>query len=95
MASCNPSNHHDIFIFVNIIMTITLMLEKNTKTVLFLQSHGGAGLNYDSPLPYFNAAARALRLADGPDEVHRRTVAAREYRRHGINSDHMRRVAKL
>ncbi|WAR10505.1 ACD10-like protein [Mya arenaria] len=47
-----------------------------------IQSHGGAGLNYDCPLPYFFAAARTLRLADGPDEVHRRTVAAREYRKH-------------
>ncbi|XP_053391516.1 acyl-CoA dehydrogenase family member 10-like, partial [Mercenaria mercenaria] len=35
-----------------------------------IQSHGGAGLNYDCPLPYFFAAARTLRLADGPVEVH-------------------------
>ena len=35
-----------------------------------IQIHGGMGLSQDSPLPGFYAAARALRLADGPDEVH-------------------------
>ena len=35
-----------------------------------MQIHGGMGLSQDSPLPGFYTAARALRLADGPDEVH-------------------------
>lgn len=35
-----------------------------------MQIHGGMGLSQDSPLPGFYAVARALRLADGPDEVH-------------------------
>ncbi|WP_407080216.1 acyl-CoA dehydrogenase family protein [Alteromonas aquimaris] len=35
-----------------------------------IQMHGGAGVSGDFPLAGFNAAARVLRLADGPDEVH-------------------------
>ncbi len=35
-----------------------------------IQIHGGAGVSGDFPLAGFNAMARVLRLADGPDEVH-------------------------
>jgi alkylation response protein AidB-like acyl-CoA dehydrogenase len=35
-----------------------------------IQIHGGAGMSQDFPLARFAAAARSLRLADGPDEVH-------------------------
>ncbi|MAQ75899.1 MAG: acyl-CoA dehydrogenase [Aquimarina sp.] len=35
-----------------------------------MQIHGGMGVGPDTPLPHFFAAARVLRLADGPDEVH-------------------------
>ncbi len=35
-----------------------------------IQMHGGAGVSGDFPLAGFNAMARVLRLADGPDEVH-------------------------
>jgi len=47
-----------------------------------IQIHGGAGVTDVTPLPYFYAWARALRLADGPDEVHLRTVARQELGRH-------------
>ncbi|PJE95397.1 acyl-CoA dehydrogenase [Streptomyces carminius] len=47
-----------------------------------IQFHGGAGLSDDTPLTGFLAAARALRLADGPDEVHLGVVARRELRRY-------------
>ncbi|WP_233159224.1 acyl-CoA dehydrogenase family protein [Pseudonocardia sp. MH-G8] len=47
-----------------------------------LQVHGGAGMSDDTPLAYFYVWARALRLADGPDEVHLRTVARQELGRH-------------
>ncbi len=39
---------------------------------------GGAGLSDDTPLAHFYMWARALRLADGPDEVHLASVAKAE-----------------
>lgn len=47
-----------------------------------MQMHGGAGLSDDFPLAAAWAGARALRLADGPDEVHRDLVARHELRRY-------------
>jgi acyl-CoA dehydrogenase len=47
-----------------------------------IQVHGGAGMSDDVPLASFYVWARALRLADGPDEVHLRTVARQELGRH-------------
>jgi acyl-CoA dehydrogenase len=43
-----------------------------------IQAFGAAGVSEDFPLAYMWANARTLRLADGPDEVHRRTVARLE-----------------
>ena len=40
-----------------------------------IQIHGGAGVSHDVPLTAIFTVARALRLADGPDEVHRAMVA--------------------
>jgi acyl-CoA dehydrogenase len=40
-----------------------------------MQVHGGAGMSQDFPLAYFYTAARTLRYADGPDEVHRNAIA--------------------
>ena len=42
---------------------------------LAIQLHGGAGLTDDFPLAAAWVGARSLRLADGPDEVHRSVVA--------------------
>jgi acyl-CoA dehydrogenase len=47
-----------------------------------IQIHGGGGITDITPLPAFYTWARALRLADGPDEVHLRTVARQELARH-------------
>ena len=47
-----------------------------------MQLHGGAGLCEDLPLAAAWAGARALRLADGPDEVHRHLVAKMELARY-------------
>ncbi len=47
-----------------------------------VQTHGAAGLSQDTPRASLRARARALRLADGPDEVHRQSLARRELRRH-------------
>ncbi|XP_005102670.1 acyl-CoA dehydrogenase family member 10 isoform X2 [Aplysia californica] len=44
-----------------------------------IQAHGGAGVSEDFPLAFLYAAARTLRFADGPDEVHQRAVARIEY----------------
>jgi acyl-CoA dehydrogenase len=48
-----------------------------------IQIHGGAGLSRDTPLAAFYAQARALRLADGPDEVHKGVVARIELAKRG------------
>ena len=47
-----------------------------------IQAHGAAGVSQDTPLAELWAAARALRLADGPDEVHKRSLARRELRQY-------------
>jgi acyl-CoA dehydrogenase len=47
-----------------------------------IQVHGGGGVSQDFPLAGMYAAIRTLRLADGPDEVHKMTIARRELRRH-------------
>ncbi len=47
-----------------------------------IQAHGGGGVCDDFPLAYAYALARTLRLADGPDEVHRNAIAKLEIARH-------------
>ena len=47
-----------------------------------IQAHGAAGLSEDFPLAYAYAWARILRLADGPDEVHRNALAKWELGKH-------------
>ncbi len=47
---------------------------------LAIQAHGGGGLSADHPLASMYAGQRSLRIADGPDEVHQRTVARLELR---------------
>ncbi len=46
-----------------------------------IQVHGGGGVSDDFPLAWMWAHQRTLRLADGPDEVHKRSIAQRELRR--------------
>jgi acyl-CoA dehydrogenase len=46
-----------------------------------IQAHGGAGVSGDFVLAYAWSIARTLRLADGPDEVHREAIARLELRR--------------
>jgi acyl-CoA dehydrogenase len=43
-----------------------------------MQAFGGAGVSQETPLAHFYAHARTLRLADGPDEVHRNAIAKLE-----------------
>jgi acyl-CoA dehydrogenase len=55
-----------------------------------MQAHGAAGLCEDFPLAYLYTCARALRFADGPDEVHRNAIAKLEL---GKYATHDRLVA--
>lgn len=48
-----------------------------------IQLYGGAGLSHDFPLAAIFASARVLRLADGPDAVHRSVIARAELRKRG------------
>jgi acyl-CoA dehydrogenase len=53
-----------------------------------IQAHGGGGVSNDFPLAYLYANSRTLRLADGPDEVHRQSIAKLELARHmGLPTD--------
>ncbi len=56
------------------------LLQKVTD--MAMQIHGGAGISNDLPLVGFFVQARALRLADGPDEVHLRRISRLEFKKH-------------
>lgn len=49
-----------------------------------MQVHGGGGMSQEFPLAYMWARMRALRFADGPDEVHRRQIARLEQQKQGL-----------
>ena len=57
-----------------------------------IQTHGSLGYSSDMPLEAMYRAARGARIYDGPDEVHRQTVARhalRDYQAHDVPSDHI------
>ncbi|MFR9801572.1 acyl-CoA dehydrogenase family protein [Pseudonocardia sp. RS010] len=66
------------------IAAIKVVVPRMACTVIdrAMQVHGGAAMSDDFPLAYFYTWARALRFADGPDEVHLRSVARQELARH-------------
>jgi acyl-CoA dehydrogenase len=47
-----------------------------------IQAHGGGGVSQDFPLANLFVSARTMRIFDGPDEVHRRSLAHRELRKY-------------
>jgi acyl-CoA dehydrogenase len=47
-----------------------------------IQAHGGGGVSQDFPLANLYAHARTLHIVDGPDEVHRRSLARRELKKY-------------
>ena len=51
-----------------------------------IQAHGAAGVSDDFPLAYAYTNQRWLRLADGPDEVHRQSIAKMELARHLVTA---------
>ena len=65
------------------IAMIKIVAPNTTLRVLdrAIQAFGGAGVSEDFPLANFWAASRTLRLADGPDEVHRTAVAKLELKK--------------
>ncbi|MCW2597165.1 MAG: acyl-CoA dehydrogenase [Jatrophihabitans sp.] len=66
------------------IAAIKVMAPRVAERVLdrAIQVHGGAGVSADFPLARMWATARILRIADGPDEVHIRSVARTELARY-------------
>jgi acyl-CoA dehydrogenase len=50
-----------------------------------VQAFGGAGVSQDTPLAHAWAGIRTLRLADGPDEVHNRSIARIEFGKHAVS----------
>ena len=51
-----------------------------------MQVHGGGAMSQEFPLAYMWALMRALRFADGPDEVHRQQIARLELRQHNYRA---------
>jgi acyl-CoA dehydrogenase len=66
------------------IQSIKIVVPQTVEWILdkAIQAHGAAGTSQDTPLAALWVAARTLRLADGPDEVHKRSLARRELNRY-------------
>ena len=66
------------------IQAIKILVPQMTEWILdkAIQAHGAGGVSQDFPLAALWAHARTLRLADGPDEVHKRSMARRELKKY-------------
>jgi alkylation response protein AidB-like acyl-CoA dehydrogenase len=66
------------------IQAIKILVPTMAGTVIdrAIQAYGAAGVGQDTPQAPLWAQARTLRLADGPDEVHKRSLARRELNRY-------------
>ncbi|WP_035805063.1 acyl-CoA dehydrogenase family protein [Kitasatospora mediocidica] len=66
------------------IQAIKIIVPQTVEWILdkAVQAHGAAGVSQDTPLAHLWAGNRTLRLADGPDEVHRRSLARRELKKY-------------
>ena len=60
-----------------------------------IQAFGAAGVSTDAGLARQYASMRTMRLADGPDEVHCRTIARLEYGRYGVEKGFEKSPAKV
>jgi len=52
-----------------------------------IQAFGAGGVTEDQPLAWMYAGARTLRIADGPDEVHRNQIAKLELAKYAARGD--------
>jgi acyl-CoA dehydrogenase len=66
------------------IQSIKILVPQMTEWIMdkAIQAHGAGGVSQDFPLAMLWAHARTLRLADGPDEVHKRSLARRELKKY-------------
>jgi len=66
------------------IQSIKILVPQTTEWIIdkAIQTHGGGGVSQDFPLALMWAHTRTLRFADGPDEVHKRSLARRELRKY-------------
>jgi acyl-CoA dehydrogenase len=66
------------------IQSIKILVPQMTEWIMdkAIQAHGAGGVSQDFPLAALWAHARTLRLADGPDEVHKRSLAFRELKKY-------------
>ncbi len=66
------------------IQAIKVVVPRNVEWIVdkAIQTYGAAGLSQYTPLAHMYAGARALRIADGPDEVHLASLARRELKKY-------------
>ncbi len=66
------------------IQSIKILVPQTTEWIIdkAIQAHGGGGVSQDFPLALMWAHTRTLRFADGPDEVHKRSLAYRELKKY-------------
>ena len=66
------------------IQSIKILVPQMTEWIMdkAIQAHGAGGISQDFPLAMLWAHARTLRFADGPDEVHKRSLAYRELKKY-------------
>jgi acyl-CoA dehydrogenase len=66
------------------IQAIKVVVPRNVEWIVdkAIQTYGAAGLSQETPLAHMYAGARALRIADGPDEVHLASLARRELKKY-------------
>jgi acyl-CoA dehydrogenase len=66
------------------IQAIKIATPANVEWILdkAIQAHGAGGVSQDTPLAALWAGVRTLRFADGPDEVHKRSLARRELKQY-------------
>ena len=72
---------HSIVITLYGSYSVLLLICGSVLRRSIFQAFGGAGLSSDYPLAVFFTWARVLRLADGPDEVHKEAIAKMEIRK--------------